>query len=297
MSWIGRIIVSFFSKIRKKKFHPLYNFLKQLWNRWNDDRVSSYAASLAFYSIFSLAPLIIICTSIVGLTIGHELAETQIMWVTTLLIGTESAKLVHTMILNSSTTINGVTAGTISFIILLIGASGIFTQIQIGLNVIFPVEKKKRTQGLFKFFIDKFFSFALVLGVAFLLLVSLIISITLSFLSDRIISVFQMQIELSWGVDFIISVCGITFLFALLYKILPEKELKWSEIFSGSLISALLFIFGKFLLGMYLGAKHVDNAFGPAGSLVIILIWLYYSAHILFLGAEIIMIKKLRKKS
>lgn len=272
-----------------------FDFVKRLLTRWSQDRVSSYAASLAYYSIFALTPLIIIVTSFIGLTIGKNVAETRIIETAALLIGDAGAQQLQTMIVSSATPMHGITAEIISFIILLVGASGIFTQIQIGLNAIFPNEPQKQQQRFLKLLIDRFFSLALVLGVAFLLLISLMFSAALTFFSNYLSSLVPIGVIISWLLDFIISFITITFLFALLYKYLPDLKLSWSEVRFGSMIAAFLFILGKFILGIYLGKKHVGNAFGPAGSLVIILIWLYYSAQLLFLGAEIIMIKKMNK--
>ncbi len=272
-----------------------FDFIRLLLTRWSQDRVSSYAASLAYYSIFALTPLIIIFTSFIGLTRGKNVAQTRIIETAALLMGDEGAQQLQTMILNSATPMHGITAEIISFIILFVGASGIFTQIQIGLNAIFPTVPPKQQQKFLKLIIDRFFSLALVLGVAFLLLVSLIFSAVLSFFSNYLSSLFTIGIVITWFLDFIISFITITFLFGLLYKYLPDLKLSWSEVRFGSMIAAFLFILGKFILGFYLGKKHVDSAFGPAGSLVIILIWLYYSAQLLFLGAEIIMIKKMNK--
>lgn len=269
--------------------------IKMLLTRWNQDRVSSYAASLAYYSIFALTPLIIIVTSLIGLTIGKNVAETRIIETAALLMGDAGAQQLQTMIVSSATPMHGITAEIISFIILLVGASGIFTQIQIGLNAIFPSEPQKQQQRFLKLLIDRFFSLALVLGVAFLLLISLMFSAVLTFFSNYLSSLIPIGVIVSWLLDFIISFITITFLFAALYKYLPDLKLSWSEVRFGSMIAAFLFILGKFILGIYLGKKHVGNAFGPAGSLVIILIWLYYSAQLLFLGAEIIMIKKINK--
>lgn len=271
------------------------NFIKILLKRWAQDQVSSYAASLAFYSIFSLAPLVIICTALIGLTFGKNVAETRIIDLISLLMGKESGQQIHTMILNATKPIKGITAEVISFIILFIGASGIFTQIQVGLNAIFSIEIKKQKSSFLKFLRNRFFSFILVLGVAFLLLVSLMFSVILSFLTHFIIDKVSIGIAIIWFLDFIISFIGVTILFSILYKVLPDLNLKWSDVIFGSVIAAFLFILGKFLLGFYLGTKHVTNSFGPAGSLVIILIWLYYSAQILFLGAEVIAIKQKRK--
>lgn len=256
----------------------LYDFIALLFTYWNQERAAIYAPPFAYYSLFALTPLIIICTSLIGLTIGPNMAAQQL----------------HTMILNANMPKYGITAEIIGIIILLIDASGIFRRTQVGLDAIFPIKTKKQKQKFLKFIINQFFSFALVLEAALLILVSLIFSAALSFFSTPIISMFSISIAITCCLVFIILLITITFLLGLLYKILLYIKLSWSEVLFGSMIAAFLFILGKFILGFYLGTKHVDNAFGPAVSLVIILIGLYYSAQILFLGAEVITINKSR---
>ncbi len=282
-----------FLSCQKNDLRNFLNFLQTIATRWSEDQISCYSAAIAYFSIFALAPLIVICTALIGLIIGNNLAETQILTVASQLMGKESAQQIQMMIVNAKQPYQGIVAEIISFILLFIGASGIFTQIQMGLNVIFPVEFSQPKQKVLNFFKEKFFSFALILGVAFLLLASLILSAILSFFSNYVSSIFSMEMCIGWFLDFFISFLVISLLFGLIYKVLPETKLKWSELLPGSMSAAFLFILGKTILGIYLGTKHVGNAFGPAGSLVIILIWLYYSAQILFLGAEIITINKI----
>lgn len=284
--------MEFYFKRCKTSLILFFNFIKILLSRWKQDHISSYAASLAFYSLFSLTPLIIICTALLGLTIGKDIAQTKIIDLVAQLMGSESAQQIHMMILNATKPIQGITAEVLSFLIIFFGASGIFIQVQVGLNTIFSTEIKKTKRGFIKFIRNRFFLFILVLGIASLLFISLIISIILSYLTHYIFSEFTLGIAIIWCLDFFASFVGVTLLFSLLYKLLPEVDLKWSEVLFGSGIAAFLFILGKFLLGFYLGTRHVANSFGPAGALVIILIWLYYSAQILFLGAEMIVIRQ-----
>lgn len=225
---------------------------------------------------------------------GNDEAERKIIELISVLTGKESAQQIHIMINNAKSPNQGVTAEIISFIFLIIGASGIFTQIQVGLKTIFSGELKAE-QTILQFIKDKFFSFALILGVAFLLLVSLMLNLMLTFFSNYIAHFFSISLLFSWIFNLVFSLVVTFLLFALLYKFLSDAHLKWSEVFFGSIVATILFNIGKFALGIYLGSQHVSNAYGPAGALIIILIWLYISAQILFTSAELIKIIKLHK--
>ncbi|MBN9230204.1 MAG: hypothetical protein BGO90_08335 [Legionella sp. 40-6] len=282
----------FASKHKASLARRFFQFIRIFMQRWNEDHVTSYAASLAYYSLFALTPIVIICTVLIGLTFGRGIAQTQILNMITLAIGQDGAQQIQTMIDVSSKPFEGFGAEIIGFIILFIGASGIFTEIKVGLNVIFPAPPSEQDDTLIKWIIDRFLAFSLVLGVACLLFASLIFSAVLSFLSHYVASFSYIGIAISWLLDFSLSFILVSLMLGLVYKVLPDMQLKWSEVSFGACIAAFLFIVGKFLLAFYLGRKHINTAFGPAGALVIILIWLYYSALILFLGAELIRIRK-----
>ena len=266
-----------------KKF---FKFIEDLVEHWSTDNISTFSAALAYYTLFALAPFIIICTALAGLVFGADAAQGQILTDVTQLIGQEATHQIQTMIASAKTPVNGLLTELISFVIFLFGASGVFSQIQLGLNHIWGVKADEKT-GVIKLIKNKFLSFTLVLSLAFLSLVSLVINVLLSLMSHYVNSVVPEGIFLAWALNFLLSLGIITLLFAMIFKILPDVELTWSEVRLSAFITALLFTFGKFLLGQYLQTRHLDNAFGPAGSLIIILIWVYYSAQILFIGAEL----------
>lgn len=268
-----------------------YKFLKLLFSNWQKNNISSHAAALAYFTIFAIAPLIIICISLMGLVCGQDMAEHHIIDWITLLMGNESAEQIHTMIMHAKSSETGVWTQVISFIILLLAASGIFSQIQVGLNQIW-VTKKKEKQNFFSFIKSQFCSIALVISTGFLLLVSLFISMLLNVMCHYMDSFFLLGILFSWISDFIFSLLIISFLFASIYKFLPDANLSWGEVKWGAFFSGFLFILGKTVLGLYLSRTNYSEDFGPASSLIVILIWLYYTSQVLFLGAEIIKTQK-----
>lgn len=263
-----------------------YHFLRQLITCWSEDKVSTYSASLAYYAVFALTPLIIICTSIIGIALGHDLAQQRIFNYINLLIGSEGVGQIEMMIQHASQRTRGFHAEIVSIILIIIGASGIFSEIQLGLNEIWGIKKVKKG-GMLRFIKDRFLSFILVICVSFLLLASIVASIILNFMSKYLDVFLPSTFSTHWILDPFISLLGISLLFTLIYKILPDVKLKWRQVWIGAVISALLFTGGKFILSFYLGAIHTESAYGPAGSIIIILIWIYFSAQILFIGAEI----------
>ncbi|WP_419419872.1 YihY/virulence factor BrkB family protein [Legionella sp. D16C41] len=262
------------------------DYLKELYTYYSEDKIAIFAAALAYYTAFALAPFLIICTSIVGLAFGQEAAQGRILEQVSTMTGKESADLIQTMIVSASKPSSGITAQIVSIVLLIIATSGIFSQIQMGLNNIWGVEPKPG-RGIWGVIKDRFLSFTIVLSVAFLLLVSLLLSVIITMLSGYLSQLLPGGELIAWGLNFAISLTVITFLFALIFKILPDVELTLLDVIWGAFWTAVLFTVGKTLLGLYLGQSHVASAFGPAGSLIIILIWVYYSAQILFLGAEL----------
>ncbi len=262
---------------------------KQTFSEWNEDKAPQLAAALAYYTIFSIAPLLIIVIGIAGLVFGQEAAQGQIVAQIQGVIGKEGATLIQTMIQNASRPAAGALATIIGLITLLAGAAGVFSQMKSTLNQIWDVPPKQGPggiKGIIAAIKQQFISFSMVLGVGFLLLVSLVLSAGLQaagkFLGDRI--------GISSGiwelVNFVVSFGVITLLFAAIYKVLPDIEIAWRDVWIGAAVTALLFTIGKWLIGLYLGHSSTASSYGAAGSLVIVLLWIYYSAQILFLGAE-----------
>jgi membrane protein len=263
----------------------MWELVKETYSDWSEDKASRLAAALAYYTIFSIAPLVIIVIAIAGLAFDRELARGQIQAQIQSLVGEDGAGLVQSMVEGASNESTSVIATIIGVATLLFGASGVFGQLQDALNTIWEVEPKPG-RGMMGIIRDRFISFTMVLGIGFLLMVSLVVSAALAGLNEYLGGMFDNMAYVGEGINFVISFGVITLLFAMIYKILPDVEIAWSDVWVGAVVTALLFTIGKFLIGLYLGHSAVASTFGAAGSLVIIVIWIYYSAQILFMGAE-----------
>lgn len=262
-----------------------FSMLKEAFADFLEDKAPRLGASLSFYTIFSIAPLLLIAIAIAGLVFGEEAARGEIVGTIGGLVGEKGAKAIEEMVENAGKVRQGVMAAIIGFVALLFGASGVFGQLKDALNTIWEVEPKKGG-GIGGFFRERFLSFTMVLGVGFLLLVSLLMSAALgamgNFLSARLPGG-----EALWNiVNLVVSFGVITFLFAGMFKYLPDLRIEWRDVWIGATFTSALFVLGKFAIGLYLGKSSATSVFGAAGSLVVILIWIYYSAQILFFGAE-----------
>lgn len=258
---------------------------KETLNDWLDDDASRLAASLAFYTLLSLAPVIVISVAVAGLAFGPEAARGQIAGELGAIVGTDAAKGVETVVANAKSPASGSLATLVGIVTLFVGASGVFGELQSALNTIWEV-KTKPGRGVWGAIKDRFFSFTMVLGVAFLLLVSLVLSAMLSAVGRSFTGLLPGGEAVWQAVNFVFSLAMVTGLFALIYKVVPDAEIRWSDVWPGAAVTALLFTVGKSLLGIYLGKASVGSAYGAAGSIVVLVVWVYYSAQILFLGAE-----------
>jgi membrane protein len=273
----------------KKLLSNLPTILRLTYQGWKEDRASRLSAALAYYTIFSLAPLLVIVIAITGLIWDAGLVRTQILNQVQGLVGADGADLIANLISNTGTPAQDIFATSIGVITLLFGALGVFNELHNSLNIIWEVEEEKPLgflQVVKKVVIDRLLSFTMILGIGFLLLVSLVISAGLSATQETIgnaipVSEFILQI-----VNLVISVGAITVLFALMFKFLPDADIAWRDVWLGAFVTALLFSIGKTAIGIYLGNSSVASSFGAAGSLILLLLWIYYSAQILFFGAE-----------
>ncbi|HSI86768.1 MAG: YihY/virulence factor BrkB family protein [Candidatus Methylacidiphilales bacterium] len=260
--------------------------LKQTAMEWNTDKVPVLGAALAYYTVFSLAPLLIITIAIAGFVFGEEAARGQIFDQLRGLIGDEGGKAMQDLVQNAnSKPATGITATVMGIITLLLGASGVFGQVQSSLNQIWGVEPSadRGVAGIIK---DRFLSFGFVLIVGFLLLVSLLATSAITFVATWL-GGFASGIEvLTRVLDVVLTLSIVSSLFALMFKFLPDAHIAWKDVWIGGILTAILFSIGKFALGIYLGYSSVGSSFGPAGSLIVLLVWVYYSAQILFFGAE-----------
>jgi membrane protein len=267
----------------------IFNLLKQTVREWSDDAAPRLAASLAYYTTFSLAPLLILIIAIAGLVGGQQAAQSQVMAQIQDLLGTQGRQFVQGMIESASQPTTGLTATIIGAITLLFGALGVFGELQNSLNTIWEVKPKPAQNfwdGIKRFVIKRLLSFTMVLGIGFLLLASLVLSAALSAVGQYIGNSWPFGDFLLQILNFLISFLVITFLFAMIFKFLPEIKIAWKDVWLGAAVTSALFTLGKFLIGFYLGRSRVGTTFGAAGSLAILLIWIYYSAQILFFGAE-----------
>lgn len=263
----------------------IIGLLKQTFVEWQEDKASRLAAALSYYTAFSLAPLLIIVIAIVALVFGQDAAQGEIVAQLKGLVGKEGAQAIQTMIENSRKPAEGTIATIISVAILLFGATNVFTQLQESLNTIWEVAPKpgRGVKGIIK---DRFPSFAMVLGIGFLLLVSLVVSAALSALNSYLGHLVP-SLNFVWpAVNFIFSFCVVTLLFAMIYRVLPDAKIAWSDVWIGAAITSVLFTIGKSLIGLYLGNSSVGSTYGAAGSFVVLLLWVNYSAQILLFGAE-----------
>lgn len=267
-------------------FSIFLSVLKQTVAEWQRDKVSRLAAALAYYTTFSLAPILIIAIAVASFLFEQSTVQARIIEQLQGLLGESGAQLVQEMLTSKSQSSDGFWATVISVGLLILGASGLFVQLQDALNTVWNVVPKKEKGGIWKLIRDRVLSFGMVLAIGFLLLVSLLLSAGLSAVSNLFGNTllgwdFGWQL-LNAGVSFGI----ITLLFGLIYKVLPDAKIAWSDVQVGAAITALLFTIGKFLIGLYLGNSSVASAYGAAGSFVVLLLWIYYSAQILLFGAE-----------
>ncbi|WP_138499965.1 YihY/virulence factor BrkB family protein [Nostoc sp. PA-18-2419] len=263
----------------------IWQLFQETFQEWSEDKASRLAAALAYYTIFSIAPLLIIVIAIAGAAFGEEAARGQIVGQIQGLVGKSGAEFIQTAINNANKPQTGAIASIISVVVLLLGATGLFTELQDSLNTIWEV-KPKPGQGVTNIIRLRFLSFAMIIGIGFLLLVSLVISTGLAALSAYFSNLLP-GVDFLWKIlNFVISFAITTFLFGLIFKVLPDVKIAWSDVLIGAILTSFLFSIGRFLLGQYLGNGSFGSAYGAAGSLVIILAWVNYAAQILFFGAE-----------
>ncbi len=268
--------------IRRNLFWQL---LKKTGSRWYKANAPRLGAALSYYTVFSLAPLLIVAVSIAGLVFGKEAVHGELSLQMTGLIGKQGAQAVESLIASASRPFSGVLATIIGVITLLLGGTAVFSELRAILNEIWSVPPSK-VSGFWALIKDKLLSFAMMGSVGFLLLVSLIANTFLAMTTKFFASSLPMPGVLGHFLYSFTSFALISFLFALIFKVLPEKDITWKEVWVGALITSLFFSMGKFLIGLYLGRATVTSSFGASGSLVIIMLWAYYSSLIVIFGAE-----------
>ena len=253
---------------------------------WIDDFAPSMGAAISYYTVFSLAPLLIIVIAVAGAVFGREAVQGEIVGQLQDLIGREGAIAVQGLIKSASEPAKGLVAGGISIVVLLVGATTVFAELQSALDRIWHVPEKEKPSGIWAVLRARVLSFGLIMGLAFLLMVSLSISAGISAFGSFASGLMPGWEVLLQGINMLLAIGITTVLFAMIFKFMPSVEIEWRDVWVGALVTAVLFEFGKFAIGLYLGKSGVNESFAAAGSLVVLLAWVYYAAQIFLLGAE-----------
>ncbi len=263
----------------------LWTLLTRTFTSWNNHEAPRLGAALAFYTILSLAPLVIIVIAILALVFGKTTAQAQLLAQVQGMIGQQGSDAIKAMIEHSQKPASGIFGSIAGVLTLLFGASGVFTELRATLNLIWET-KVKAAGGIWGLLRERLFSFGMVLAIGFLLLVSLVLSASLAAAGKFFGGFLPMPEFVLNAINFLVSLIGIAVLFALIFRYVPETRVPWKDVWPGAFATAFLFTVGKFAIGLYLGKAAVGSAYGAAGSLIVVIVWVYYSAMIFFFGAE-----------
>ena len=269
------------------KARELWRLMRLALNAWVDDYAPSMGAALSYYTLFSIAPLLVIVIAVAGFFFGADAVRGEVFAQLSGLIGDEGARAIEEMLAKSAQSQQeGATAALVSFLVLVVGATTVLGELQNALDRIWRAPEALKPGGLWGFARSRLLSITLILGIAFILMVSLVASAVLSALGKWWGSWFRGWELLAHALDLMLSFGLMTVLFAMIYKIVPSVRIRWHDVWVGAAVTALLFAIGKVLIGLYLGRSDVASAFGAAGSLVLFMVWVYYSAQIFLIGAE-----------
>ena len=270
----------------KFKVKHLPTLLIDTYKAWDADQPFRLSAVIAYYAVLSLPGLLVIIINLVGAVWGVDIVQGQLTDEISRALGSDAAESIKTMIIETQTNGKSTVATIIGIGILIFGATGVFYHLQLSLNEIWQIKPDNDT-GFFKMLLDRARSFAFILVIGFLLLISFMVTTAISALNNYIKSILpDVIVYIAFILDIIVSISIITVLFALLFKYLPDAKIKWKTVWIGSLITAILFVLGKFLMGLYFGEANPGSTYGAAGTIVLILLWVSYSCLILFFGAE-----------
>jgi membrane protein len=268
----------------KSRLNETWSLFKQAALAWSDDFAPSMGAALSYYTLFSIAPLFLIVIAVAGWFLGDDAARGELTAALRGLMGKEGAQAVEEMVANASKPREGIIATVVGVFVLLVGATTVFGELQSSLDRIWRAPARKKASGLWRILRARLLSIGMILGIAFLLIVSLVFDAVLQSLGTL------------WGTDgwqtlaqivnAVVAFVLTTSVFALIYKLIPRAKIEWHDVWVGAAVTALLFTAGKFLIGLYIGRSAVASSFGAAGSLAVVMIWVYYSAQIFLLGAE-----------
>jgi len=281
----------------KKITIAFYNLIKEAVSEFIEDNALKLSASLSFYTIFSIAPMLIIIISLAGIFFGAEAVEGKIYGQIKSLVGSDAALQIQDIIKNIKTTGHNSLGAVIGLVILFVATTGVFTEIQDSINYIWSVKAKPK-RGWLKILRDRGVSFSIIISMGFIMLVSLLVSAFLDLMSERLQRFFDAgTVQIFHLLNLAVVMVVITGLFSVIFKVLPDAIIRWRDAFIGACFTSVLFLIGKFLIGLYLGNSTIGITYGTAASVVIILLWVYYSSIILFFGAEFTKVYALRHGS
>jgi membrane protein len=271
---------------KKVNFKGIFEILKNSFSGFSDDKVTKLGGSLAYYTVFSLGPLLIVIISLCGVFLGRQAVEGKIYGQLAGFVGADTAAQLQQIIKNASLTGKGTIAGIIGGITLLVGATSVFAEIQDSINMIWGLKPKPK-KGWLKMLQNRFLSFSVIISLGFLLLVSLAVTTIIDGFSDSLKAHFpDVTVVVFYIINIIITLLVTTAIFAVIFKVLPDAHIKWKDVMAGAIATSILFMVGKFGISFYISKSNVGTTYGTAGSLVILLLWVYYSSLILYFGAE-----------
>lgn len=271
---------------KKATFKGMIEVLKNTFSGFGDDKVTKLSGSLAYYTVFSLGPLLIVIISLCSIFLGREAVEGKIYSQLAGFVGSDTAAQLQQIIKNAAIQGKNTLAIVIGGITLLVGATTVFAEIQESINMIWGLKPKPK-RGWLKILQNRFLSFSVIISLGFLLLVSLGVTAIIDGFSERLKSYFpEVTVVVFYIVNLAITLVVTTLIFGVIFKVLPDAEIKWKDVLAGAVTTAILFMLGKFAISFYISKSNVGSTYGTAGSLVILLLWVYYSSIILYFGAE-----------
>jgi membrane protein len=272
-----------------------FKLLKEAFSEFSADNVVKLSASLAYYTVFAIGPLLLVIISLTGLFFEKEAVTGELYNQISNLVGKDGAEQVFTIIRNMQEQQTAARYSIIGFVVLIFGATGVFADIQDSINYIWSIRAKPK-KGWLKFITNRLLSFSLIIGIGFLMIVTLFINTLTDLFTDRLQRLFNSELVILFqiinlGLLFLV----VSFLFAVIYKVLPDARIRWRDAFVGARFTGLMFLIGKFLIGYYLGTSSIGSTYGAAASIIIVLSWVYYTAIILYFGAEFTKVYALNK--
>jgi len=270
----------------KFKFKDIWTALKQSGSDIGTFNITKLSAALAYYTVFALAPMLIVFTSIVSFFYGREATEGRVYGQIKSIVGSDAAAQIQEIIKNAALSPSFTFASVVGVIALVFSATGVFAEIQTSINLIWNLKAKPKKSGILKMLKTRLLSFSMIVSLGFIALVSLLLNTLIDLIMDRLQRFLPPgTVYLGYAINLAITLVAIGLLFAIIFKVLPDAKIKWRDVWVGAFATSLLFILGKFAIGLYLNKSHPGSAFGAAGSMIIILVWVYYSSIILYFGA------------